>query len=320
MHSGLLIAYPALRSPEGPPNAPFQLLAKVLLCPYTYLKMSRRIHKVGAVVFTVTSLAAAAFGIYSAIHSPLFIVQVVEVADLSEGSPVDAQAITDLANVAVGKVNLFELDLVAVEKRILVNPWVKEVRLTKRFPQTLAIGVTFREPHALLQSPGGGMAYVDADGQVFGRVNLLTSANLPVLSGFVARGSSPAAEDVRKRLQDAVRIIDGWESSGLPPVSQVSTISWDVERGYRAFVYYELRPEGGLPRSGSASPDGSSAATALARARTLVDFGPEIELSLDAQFNHLTSVFQYLSQHALEVSQIFADSGKKIVVRTSHGS
>ena len=44
-------------------------------------------------------------------RSPMFILQVVEVADQPESAPVDAQTISDLAALPVGRINLFDLDL-----------------------------------------------------------------------------------------------------------------------------------------------------------------------------------------------------------------
>ena len=79
----------------------------------------------------------------------MFLLQVIELSDLPEAAPVDAQAITQLAALPVGQVNLFDLDLKPVEERILSHPWIREVRLEKHFPQTLSISVVFREPQAL---------------------------------------------------------------------------------------------------------------------------------------------------------------------------
>src|SRR3954464_8968761 len=98
---------------------------------------------------SICSLCAAVWGVYSALHSPLFVVQVVEVADLADRSPVDAQTISDLAFVPVGKISLFDLDLNQIEKRILTNSWIREVRLQKKFPETLSISVIFKQPRAL---------------------------------------------------------------------------------------------------------------------------------------------------------------------------
>jgi hypothetical protein len=55
----------------------------------------------------------------------------------------------------------------------------------------------------------------------------------------------------------------------------------------------------------------------------MVNLGSEIGSDIPAfedQLGRLSKVFDYLSDNALPARQIFADSGKKIVVKTSRGS
>jgi hypothetical protein len=253
---------------------------------------------------SLVALAGAAWGVRCAMRSPMFLLQVVEVADQPEGTdaamkeaPVDAQIISQLAALPVGKINLFDLDLKPVEERILTHPWIREVRLQKHFPQTLSISVIFREPQALMQADNGALSYVDVDGKVFGQVNLMYQPDLPVIA-------SSGAEHV----PDALKVIHAWEQSDLSKIAQISLLQWDAERGFRALVSYPLEPSAGS----SGTP---------ARGRTYVDLGQEIDApGTDPQFQRLSRVFQYLSSNRVMARQVWADSGKKIVVRTAHGS
>ncbi|MDR3605974.1 MAG: FtsQ-type POTRA domain-containing protein [Oligoflexia bacterium] len=243
------------------------------------------------IVSVIATLCVGA-GLYMAAHSPLFLVQVVEIGDLPENAPVDAQEITRLAGVPVGKVNLFQLDLARIEKNIRSNPWVREVRIQKKFPQTLSVSVQFRQPQALIETSQGGLAYVDREGTVFGRATTQQSA-LPVLSGL----------NDASQIQKTLRFIDAWDRRLQK--SELSSMTWDVERGYRAMVVYPLGPSSG---------------GVYARAR--VDLGQNIDVpaSADPQLAHLSSVIEYLKAKSIAARQIWADSGKKIVVRTSRGS
>jgi cell division septal protein FtsQ len=227
-------------------------------------------------------LLAAGYGIHGAMRSPLFLVQVVEITDPPEDAPIDAQEISRLADVPVGQVNLFDLDLRSVERRLMKSPWIKEVRLTKRFPQTLAISVVFREPKALHEGEGGVLNYVDANGQVFGPLTLAYRPDLPVVSGT-------------RDLKSAVAMLASCESALASSHAQISSLAWDAERGYRALVVY---PKG----------------------RTMVTLGRDTGPILDEQLSRLSRVFQYLSENSVPARQIFADSGKKIVVKTARGS
>jgi cell division protein FtsQ len=247
--------------------------------------------KVLLITSSTLALVATGYGMYRAMRSPLFTVRVVEMADLAENAPVSAAAIESLAAVPIGQVNLFALNLAEIESRVLSNPWIREARLQKRFPQTLTISVTFREPQALMQGDGGRLSYVDTDGRVFGQVSLAKSADLPILFGL--------NKQPMQRVREALAVLSTWGESSLSGSSEISSLSWDSDRGYRAWIVYP---------------------TKSSRARALVELGQEVDAQLPAQFERLSKVFQYLSANSVAVRQIWADTGKKIVVRTAHGS
>jgi cell division septal protein FtsQ len=244
------------------------------------------------VFLSVTAVAAATVGIYRAVHSPLFLVRVVEITDLPENAPVDAQTLQSLAAVPLDIVNLFDLELKTVEKRLLANDWVKEVRLQKRFPQTLSISVVFREPKAILQNENGSLSYVDTDGRSFGKVNLQFQPDLPILVGM------------SERLPEALKLIHDWESSSLGKMSAVSSMTWENERGFRLLVTYPLK----------------SKTTSGLLGRAWVDIGQDLAASSEPQVARIARVLDYLSINGIAARQIWADSGKKIVVKTAHGS
>lgn len=242
---------------------------------------------------SIMALGAAGWGARRAMRSPMFTLQVIEVGDQNMAGgemPVTPQTITDLAALPVGSVNLFDLDLAPVEARILSNPWIRAVRLQKSFPQTLSISVVFREPQALFQAENGALSYVDANGKIFGRVNLMFQPDLPV----IAHGDAA-------QIQAALKLIAAWQASVLGKNAQISTLHWDQERGFRALVTYSMA---GVNSSG----------------RAWVDLGQEFDAPDSAQFKRLSRVFQYLGTNHVNARQIWADAGKKIVVRTSRGS
>jgi hypothetical protein len=197
------------------------------------------IRKTGIVVFSLLTLAATIFGVYAAIHSSLFLVQVVEIeTDSGSGldaaadslaDPVSADAISTLAAVPIGRSNLFSLDLSEVEARINANEWVRAVTLEKRFPQTLSIMVSFRKPLALLQNGDGSLSYLDQDAKPFGRVNLSYQPDLPILTNS-AWGQRPGAPD----LAQAMGLLDRWNRSSAGHFAQISSLGWESERGFHA--------------------------------------------------------------------------------------
>lgn len=261
--------------------------------------MGAGIRKALVVGSSCLALGATVVGARYALRSPLFTVQVVEVEDGSgaEGAPLDSDTITTLAAVPVGKENLFDLSLDGVEKRILSHEWVREVRLAKRFPQTVSISVTYREPRAILQSDRGSLSYVDANGQVFSRLDPALGFDLPVLTGISAE-----TEPGRARIKDALQVIEAWNKAPVSGQAQLASLSFDPERGYRAVMVYGLTGGG--------------------RARAWLELGNEpVGLTdLEPQLARLSQVVRYLSAHQASARQIRLDTGKRIVVKMARAA
>ncbi|OFZ18787.1 MAG: hypothetical protein A2X94_06210 [Bdellovibrionales bacterium GWB1_55_8] len=239
---------------------------------------------------SVSAFIAVGAAVFLTTRSPLFVIQAVELAEQPDEAPVDAQTILRLAAVPTGKISLFELDLFEVERRILANPWVEEVYLQKRFPQTLSIAVRYREPVALIQTKKQGLRYVDVRGGVFGAVTLMYQPDLPLLSHF---------DSAEQRIPEAIQLIRDWQNSPVGKDAEIASIVWDGEKGFRALTSYLLR--GG-------------------KHRVMVDLGMESGLVLKSNLEHLARVLRYLSHRGIAARQVWADAGKKIVVKTARGS
>ncbi len=165
----------------------------------------------------------------------------------------------------------------------------------------MALTVSFREPAAIFQKADGDIAYVDNEGAVFGKVDLVTRGDLPVFSGFKGvNGTEP-----KTLLKEAVAFSEQWEKGNLNRVSRVSAIAWDTDRGLRASLVYSLK---GTPQ----------------HARTTLELGMQ-PVGKDTPTwriidSNLEKVLRYLSNNSISAHQIFVGDGKKIVVRTAPGS
>src|SRR6185437_10444056 len=137
------------------------------------------------VIFAVAVFAVLCICVYYSMHSSLFTVRVVEITGITDDGPVNLETVNELAAVPVGKASLLSLNLDAIARRVGQHPWIEQVRLEKRPPETLVIAVSLRKPRAILQSPSdGAMNYVDHTGAVFGPVRLTQEDDFPILSGF----------------------------------------------------------------------------------------------------------------------------------------
>ncbi|MGK5090347.1 FtsQ-type POTRA domain-containing protein [Bdellovibrionota bacterium FG-2] len=265
-----------------------------------------RLKKLGVIISSTLALGLCGATLWLALRSPLFVVQVVEVVEPNGSGlvPLDAYKIAELAAVPVGKANLFFLNLKEVQSRILANSWIHNVHLEKQFPQTLVVSVTFRKPRALIQQTNGGIVYLDERGVPFEKVDLRLKSDLPLLSGFEGRMSL------------AIEFLNKWDSffgaSKSPSNStiplELSSLEWEKDGGFRVWVSYPL----------DTLISGNSGAKKKARAS--VDLGAEVGSDLDLQLARLQGVTCYLVRHNVAVRHIWADAGKKIVVKTAFGS
>ena len=263
-----------------------------------------RYRKVWVTVMGLTAMIALFFGVVGVASSDLFTVRVVEVVDLGDvgktapedqGSfakkltPLDAQQILEIAQVPTESTNLFSLKLGGVEKRLLAHPWIKGVTISKHFPQTVSISVIFREPTAIAQAANGSLYYIDSDGVSFAPLNLRANSDLPVLIGFAS-----------EQMPAALQFLKSWASLALDPHFRVSSLEWDPERGLQVMATYAL------PRS------------SLGRVR--VELGRAFASDPEAQLGRLREVLYYLSKNGIRARQVFADLGKKIVVKIARSS
>ncbi len=247
----------------------------------------------------VTAIAALFVGILGVAHSDLFTVRVVEVVDANGrpddtaessrvSSPLDAQQILEIAQVPTESTNLFSLKLTGIEKRLMAHPWIKGTTISKRFPQTVSISVTFREPIAMVQNSDGALYYLDSDGTAFAPLNLKSNSDLPVLVNFPA-----------EQVVSALRFLKSWSELGLEKDSRVSALEWDEEKGLQVMATYSLPGSPG---------------------RVRVELGRTFEDDPESQLGRLKEVLIYLSAKGIRARHVFADLGKKIVVRIARSS
>lgn len=259
-----------------------------------------RIKTVATAVSAVAVLGGLAYGAFLASRSPMFRVKVVEF----DGEPVEAAAhglkpafetseLQQLADIPVGEISLFELDLDVIRERLIAHEWVRDVELRKILPDTVAITVKPRTPRALIRQKDGTLVYLDSDGRTFGKVDALVKADLPV---FAPNGEFPE-EDFKQ----VVRLIETWSGAEVGRLAKLSALSWEAGRGFRALIVYPLMRREGV-------------------ARSMIEIGQRIDGTLDQKMEHVSKVLKYLVDHSLAAARIWVGDGKKIVVRTTRGS
>ena len=254
----------------------------------TFFQWLDRTKKFWMIVTSLAGIVGVASAFYGVAHSQLFVVNVVEIVDYPENPALTEQEILQLVNIPVDTVSLFSLGLRSIQERVLQHPWIKEVNLVKRFPQTLQISVKFRQPIGIFQKKNGELLYLDEEGNAFAKANLENLIRAPIVSGF-------KEEDLQASLQKAVQFLIIWNRNALQSPIRLASLEWQREGGFRALG---ISSEKGFLQ------------------RFLIDFGDlTAEEDFNQPFQRVLRVVSYLSEQKIPYRHIFADLGKKIVVK-----
>ncbi len=85
------------------------------------------------------------------------------------------------------------VDVAAIRERLLDYGWVKDARVSRRYPDTLVVDIIERTPAALWQD-GARLSLIDAEGHVLDKVAVTRMPDLPLLVGAGANGQARALE------------------------------------------------------------------------------------------------------------------------------
>ena len=100
--------------------------------------------------------------------------------------------------------NIWKIDLAAIEKVFAKHPWVRRVLVRREFPRRLVIEVEERIPKAIVAM--GQLYYVDSDGVVFTAVGNGDKVDLPLITGLRPDQLSARDPALRRRLKEALRL------------------------------------------------------------------------------------------------------------------
>jgi cell division protein FtsQ len=118
--------------------------------------------------------------------------------------------------------NLASLDLLRIRDKILENPFIKDVQLTRDPPKTLRVDVIERKPIAMLLNVQTRDWLLDEDGFVLPASAMPTVHDLPVITGVNdgVRELTPGA----KELMPGVRVVNVQVQKGLQALKSIHGI------------------------------------------------------------------------------------------------
>jgi cell division protein FtsQ len=168
---------------------------------------------------SIVAVALAGHQAYRWAHrTPQFALKAVTFQGLRRAQQAD---LLRLAGVSAGQ-NLLGLDSQAIERAIAAHPWVDQVRVTRRFPDSLSIAVKEREPAALVAL--GDLYLVDSEGRPFKKIEREDPADLPLITGLAREQFVEAPEQSRLRLCQMLAVAAAYARSDPPPASPLAEI------------------------------------------------------------------------------------------------
>lgn len=139
-----------------------------------------------------------------------------------------------LSSVRAGD-HLLLSDLDAMARSLRRNPWVGAVEISRRWaPPALEVAVTERRAAALVEL--GGLYLADRRGQVFKRAAPGDGLDLPVVTGLQREDHVARREEIERRVEGALELLDRWREAGLDRRAPVSQVHLDPDLGVRVYA------------------------------------------------------------------------------------
>ncbi|MEG6616433.1 FtsQ-type POTRA domain-containing protein [Peptococcaceae bacterium 1198_IL3148] len=178
------------------------------------------------------------FSTYVLLQSPLFNVRNIQVVGRSE---ISQQELVKLSGIVLGT-NIFKLDLKTGQEKISLLPAVKEVELTRKFPSTIIISITERQPVAFLPL---NKSFIEIDNEgIYLRQGEINKKDIPIITGFTIDEVKPGQKVSDEKVDIALMVIDQ-----LPEklVSQLSEIHIDQHNKIIIYTINGIQGRLGLP-------------------------------------------------------------------------
>lgn len=191
-------------------------------------KKLRQLERVLLSMLVIVAGLAAIYGLYRLVFmGPAFAVEKVVVE--GDWKMLSAERVAELSGVKSGD-NLFAISVSDVQKRLRSEPWIEEIAVRRRLPDTLCIYIKEYTPVALIA--GSDFYFVDAKGVVIKKLSPEEQKNLPVLSGLSLLEGKLATNEERLRLTTMLEVRDLFDRTRFGREEGVSEIHFDDVKGY----------------------------------------------------------------------------------------
>lgn len=166
--------------------------------------------------YAVLASILAAGAVLGILYSPFFGVKNVTVEGISF---ISRDEVIFRAGIGQGE-NIFRLDTNAVRRRILALPGVRDARILRKLPSTIAIFIEERKPCALLPY-GGYFVEVDPRGVALGIIETLKFQELPLVSGLAVDRLTVGQRVVAPGIDEVICVASNVSREMLRRISEI---------------------------------------------------------------------------------------------------
>ena len=109
--------------------------------------------------------------------------------------------------------NIFLTDLNEARAKLLANPWIADVTLARRLPDTLVVELQEREAAAVVAL--GDSYLASREGEIFKRLEANDPADLPIITGITPEAVADDRDGVTSSVRRALDLASDFEHSRL---------------------------------------------------------------------------------------------------------
>jgi cell division septal protein FtsQ len=136
-----------------------------------------------------------------------------------------------------GMPNLFTLKLKEVAKRLVLHPWIEQVKVSKVFPNKIYIQIEERKPIAILQLEE--LYYIDTKGVIFSPVGDRDPYNYPFLTGLTRQALEKDPVETKRLIMKALEFLRIVYKERVFPPEEISEIHMEKTFGIQYFTKAE---------------------------------------------------------------------------------
>ncbi len=168
---------------------------------------------------------------YFTLHLGIFTVQEISI---SGNTKIKEKEILKRSGLREGESSIFFFEN-SVEQRILKNPWVKGVSVTKEFPKKVYINIEEEKSYCLILNEDGNLLYLSKEGKRLGPSNFDEGLDFPVLIGEGINDADLVSE--------AIQLLELSSESKVLNWNKISEIHLDSIYGINLFTVDKKRIE-----------------------------------------------------------------------------